>query len=333
MFWIKKATAASVALFAVFALGVGVGVSTRTVPSAEGQDRGPGTGRVGNTDPLAADIAKATADLETQLKLIEKKYQDAMTAAKFVGDKSNADRLRADADKLADEAKLIKAKLDALKSLKAGTPNPFDPNKPKPGSAPAQPNDPFAKPVAPSTALRDIALRDIQDIDKKLADVKARFDSLARDREELAKMMDAAKEKAAIIDRQAKDLQRMAQLLMDKRAELAALDTPTAGRQGGAFLELTVHGKQAFFEFSLRETDANGKEVGRVIVREPAMLVKTLARTHADPTAPKELRISAQEGASQDLVKQAIDAVKMAGFTQVKFTGTVPPEEGGHQRR
>jgi RNA polymerase sigma factor (sigma-70 family) len=325
MFWIKKATAASVALFAVFALGVGVGISTRTVPVADGQDRGPGTGRFGSTDPLADATAKAMADLEEQLNVIEARYNEANVLAIQATDKPTVEKWQKEADRLAGEVKILKAKLDALESLKAGATDQPGANKPKPGTGPLTPSDPFTKLTGQSAV--------IQDIDKQLTDLKAQLNSLARDRDELAKMMDVAREKAVAIDRQTKDIQRLAQMLLDKRAELARQDGPTAGRAGGAFLELTVHGKQAMFEFSLRETDANGKEVGRVIVREPAMLVKTLTRTHADPTAPKDLRISAQEGASYDLVKQAIDACKMAGFTQVKFTGTVPPEDVPGPRR
>ena len=52
MFWIKKATAASFAILAVFGMGIGIGVSVRQVPGAAGGD-GPGT---------TTGVASAAAD-------------------------------------------------------------------------------------------------------------------------------------------------------------------------------------------------------------------------------------------------------------------------------
>ena len=68
MFWIKKATAASVALFAVFAFGVGVGLSGRqAVGVAEGQEKGVGPGPIASVKPPVEDIEKLLADLKSVL--------------------------------------------------------------------------------------------------------------------------------------------------------------------------------------------------------------------------------------------------------------------------
>lgn len=62
MFWIKKATAASVALLAVFGFGMGIGVSVKQVPSATAGDGPP------VAVPAEADLAKFELLLAVQEK-------------------------------------------------------------------------------------------------------------------------------------------------------------------------------------------------------------------------------------------------------------------------
>ena len=77
----------------------------------------------------------------------------------------------------------------------------------------------------------------------------------------------------------------------------------------------------------MKETDSAGKEIGTVTVREPAMLQKLLARTKADPTAPKALHVIASpEVAGNGYFLSGLKVCANAGFETVKFTGYVPIE-------
>ncbi|HEV3435970.1 MAG TPA: sigma-70 family RNA polymerase sigma factor [Gemmata sp.] len=69
MFWVKKATAATVALFAVFAFGVGIGVSTHQLsPASGGEDKVAGPQPVANAEYAAdPDIDATIAELEKRI--------------------------------------------------------------------------------------------------------------------------------------------------------------------------------------------------------------------------------------------------------------------------
>ena len=68
MFWIKKATALVATVFAVFAFGIGVGITGRQVEGvAEGQEKGAGTAP--KTDSRIEDIDEAITQVEQQIKL------------------------------------------------------------------------------------------------------------------------------------------------------------------------------------------------------------------------------------------------------------------------
>lgn len=87
MFWVKKATAASVALFATFALGVGIGVGGRSDYSSATAGEGTGTGAVGEKagpvsqpkeTPPKRDFAEEIEGLELVIKIAEVERQFAI---------------------------------------------------------------------------------------------------------------------------------------------------------------------------------------------------------------------------------------------------------------
>ncbi len=80
MFWVKKATAATVALFAVFAFGVGIGVSTHQLsPASGGEDKVAVPQAVANAGPFVeedidakiAELNRKIAELDTVIRVSE----------------------------------------------------------------------------------------------------------------------------------------------------------------------------------------------------------------------------------------------------------------------
>lgn len=97
-----------------------------------------------------------------------------------------------------------------------------------------------------------------------------------------------------------------------------------SGARTGAYLELKIYAKGDRYEYSLSETDAGGKSFGTAILREQAMLQKLLARTHADPTAPKELRVVAEPNSKlAGYLVPVCKACDAAGYQSIKFTGYI----------
>ena len=84
MFWVKKATAAAFALCAVFALGTGVGLSTRTEHTgAAAQEKAPEP----RPKTAAPDPAKEIAALEREIAISQTEQQAFAVAVKAVAEK------------------------------------------------------------------------------------------------------------------------------------------------------------------------------------------------------------------------------------------------------
>jgi RNA polymerase sigma factor (sigma-70 family) len=396
MFWVKKATAATVALFATFALGVGMGVSSRGDHSAATAGDGPALGKPELTQPkppggqvprvevlekairtkesalrvleqecqviqqrvdarraskvaperLEADIealervkevcgalsaqieglraklevakaqppaapaaralAKEIAELEARLAIATERYENALRSANTAAATTlpeAAARSREDADYAAAEMKLLKDKLNSLKAASA------EEKLAKPKPAPA---DPFAKPPA-------------TEIDEKLRELRKQLDQLQDERQKLDSLKKQTDEQAAKLDKQVHDILEAAKMLQAKRAEL---DRKVEAAKPGAYLELKVSGNRVADtpqgSLALTETDASGKPIGTAVLREQAMLQKFLARAKADPTAPKELRVTIDPDATlTGWPVAALKACEAAGYTSVKFTGYV----------
>jgi RNA polymerase sigma factor (sigma-70 family) len=412
MFWVKKATATTVALFATFALGVGLGVGSRTEYSAATAGEGPGEKVLvpapQQTDETKAKLQEELARLSRLLARAERKLDVAKQAAKLVG--KNLQRAtdlgdqraaaegrealaRAERDcaaaakeceRLRDQIRAVEAKLKAIEIEKAAKPQgPATPPelanrikaleeqvaaaeaahksalegveaaKNQIEVAKKQPDGPralrdgqralaqfqsLAEETAASLQLlkRQLAaLKGIKadekpakpraaadEIEKKLRELQAQAALMQAEREKLDALRKEADAKAEEIELKVQRLREEAQALRAKRAEL---DRKVEAVRSGGYLELKVYGKDAWFEYSLSETGADGKPVGTAIVREPAMLQKLLARARADPTAPKELRLVAEPNAKSGsyLLVSVLKACDAAGYRSIKFTGYI----------
>lgn len=297
MFWIKKASALSAAVFAMFAFGVGVGMTGKQVEGvAGGQEKvsatSPTTG-----DPIAiTDLDKEIAELQKKIEVAETVHLHAMEGAELVtkkiklveskketpltqllDDLVTLSRYQENAAQAADELKVLKDKLVKLKALKAVKQKERKP-QPKNGQ------------------------RDQPRIDQ-LQKLKDEYDAMRREMELKAEKF--RKEIAAL------------------QAEMRNLDNSRRGH-----LELSITGQAGEFHFALKEIDAGDKEVGTLLVSDSTqkakMLAILLARTKADPLAPKELRVVAAPstalGGGPTMALLACDA---AGYAKVKFTGYV----------
>src|SRR5262245_30624963 len=141
MFWVKKATAASVALCAVFTLGVGIGLGTRTefvaATASEGQEKlAPDPKAKAPAPPAAGEFDKEIAELEAKirvaevyakaadadLRVAEAKYRPLLESPNPKGQVSGLNALanaQADAKAAAAELESLKKKLAALKAATA----------------------------------------------------------------------------------------------------------------------------------------------------------------------------------------------------------------------
>ena len=255
---------------------------------------------------------KQIADLEKQHWAAEEVYHHAINGVKVFATKvellksKQADpkllqqdletlaRYQQVADSAALKVKLLKDKLDKLNVAKLNADKKL-----------------MLEPKNTSPA-------EVADIDKKLDELKKRWADLQAEADSYKKRFDAlATELKAVND--------MADVLQKRRADLAK--QPAANVLSGGYLELTIHGKQAFFQYSVKEVDVNGKVIGRVIVEEPEMLQKLLARTRKDPAAPNELRVIVDPSMAQNgSITVAFKACDSAGFSTVKFTGYMPKD-------
>lgn len=318
MFWVKKATAAAAALFAVFAFGVGVGLTTRQVPHADGQVK------AGSMEPVPMStppIAPADPTVEKQLAELE-----ALLRAK-----------NAVADALGSGAKVLLEKVDRMKALGATAEEiayaraAFEEARKAAGEASKEVEN-VAQRIAELKAKIAAAQKPpaLAEVDQRIAALKAELVQLVVQRGETERDAKRIAEQLFSLRGQEARTRSELEILVAKRAELAkmAADRPAAG----AYVELTVGGPVDFttegpavrVEFTLKETDAAGKEIGTVLIREPEMLRKLLARLKKDATAPKELRVVVQpqtaNGVGPLVAFKACDA---AGFTSVKFTGHI----------
>lgn len=318
MFWIKKATAASMAACVVFALGVGVGMSGRVVDGvAGGQEKT--AAKAGETldprvikalDEEITDAQKRLARAEEvvlhaqdgieqvkkKIRLGEErkdylpahKLDDLITLSRFEGNR---------ADALA-EVRLLKDKLDKLKASKV------------------QAGKPVPKLIEPKT--------DLKRVDQRLEELRLRGETVEAEAQRIKADADLAVKRFKQLAQEGKAIEDMVAQLVQERNKLVGKKPVVAAKAAG-YLELTVRGTAPRYEFVLREFDAQGKEIGTAVFdQNGAMLAKVLARTRADSTAPTELRILASPptalGGGMWTVLKACDS---AGYKTVKFTGYV----------
>lgn len=91
----------------------------------------------------------------------------------------------------------------------------------------------------------------------------------------------------------------------------------TASKPAGAYLQLTLGGKDAAWPFQVKEFGANGKAIGTIAFENADVLGRYLTRTMKDTAGPKELRIATREDTPSNLLISAIEVCKAAGFKDI----------------
>jgi RNA polymerase sigma factor (sigma-70 family) len=117
MFWIKKATAASMAACVVFALGVGVGMSGRLVEGvAGGQDKSSAT-----SEPTGfTDRDKEIAELEAQMDAAHLRLLKALDEVVLSRDKDVRDRYQKQADDAYSQVKALRDRASKVSRIAIG---------------------------------------------------------------------------------------------------------------------------------------------------------------------------------------------------------------------
>ncbi len=331
MFWVKKATAATVALFAVFAFGVGVGVSTHQLaPASGGQD---------NTAPLKYEVPAAPserlegaveepdidailAELEEQLRATFLLYRSAMEVVKLAEDKvalgkqQKIDQKDLDKDletlgrfqKSIDDAKkkfeesrkiivMLREYRDQLE--RAGALKAAKLKQKAPPDEPA-PNKVQLKTKAPPAAP--------DDLDEKLDELKKLQAKLQLETANF-------KRNEMILQDQLKKIADEIAALKSKK-EAIAKEPPATKATGAAYFQLTVGTKDAAWPFQIKEFGSDGKAIGTTAFENAAVLGRFLTRAMKDSAAPKEVRIAAKENTPREMLASAIEVCKAAGTAQ-----------------
>ncbi len=306
MFWVKKATAATFALCAVFAMGVGVGLGTRTEhtgAAAQDNPTKPTPAKQKETQNLA-DEAKALATDYEALLQHDSKVRDALNQLTESLKKGETDpaklkltvetltKLQKEVEVNAEKMKATKAKLDQLKA--AGMP--------------------------PAPLVLDPA--DAAKIDRQLNELKAQLDVLTAERKKLADLTTDFERKAKDIDAKTKVVLEAAQRLQAMRAELGKQSGHAT--KPGAYLEIFVTGKDALWPCRVKEFGPDGKLIGSVIAEDLAILGPLLSRAAKDPNGPKEVRIATQLDTPTERLSAVVEACKQAGHQKGTVTTAVP---------
>jgi RNA polymerase sigma factor (sigma-70 family) len=264
MFWIKKATALAATVFAVFAFGIGVGITGRQVEGVvEGQEK-TALAEVSNHEVLSQAVIADILKLEEKLARI--RVQQGLV--------------------------IVGGRVDPRASWR----------------------------------VQQSRLELLEDMDLTMKEARLLM-------ERLSKQLPAQqKERGSQSDQSAK-MKRLEELKKEEEAQarelkkqLNALQTKLNPRRG--HLDLIIRGSAGYYEFALREMGADEKEVGTVVVAGTAnggrMLAILLARTKADPLAPRELRVLASPSTALGIGSiEALKACDAAGYAKVKFTGYV----------
>jgi len=321
MFWIKKATAASLAVCAVFSLGVGVGMSGRMVEGvAGGQEKtpikpeGPSSpehlrsleNEITDTEKRLARAKEVWQHAQSGVEHVERKIKLAEESGNYPPDQKLDDlitlaRFESSRDDATAEARVLLARLNLLLASKA------------------QAAKPVPRPDEPKS--------DLEIIDRRLAQLRERWETSEAEAQKLKNDAELAARRYELLAAERKAIDDAVQELVKRRAALMK-NQPAAAAKTGGYLELRISGTAAMYQFSLQEFDAAGKEIGTVAftdsMKHPAMLAKVLARTRTDSTAPTEVRVLASPptalGGGPVAALKACDA---AGYKTIKFTGYV----------
>lgn len=311
MLWIKKATAATFALCAVFVVGVGVGLGTRPSSTGAVAQDGPKSRPADPTKPAPpANSDQVSDELTRQIAVAEKRLAIQRNLLKLTSDKLELMRqlnpqagqpaeeragqrqLEAELEAGTAELQLLKAKLAKLKADK---------------TAPRQP-----------VGDKETALL-------KLDELKAQLARIEDERHQLLAQAELAKRALEVIEEKRRALQRVAETL----AAEAARDKKAATT--GWHFEITVRGEGDEFVIQEAPNDPRRSDrPGAVRTYDLGALTLLLRRAKADPNGPQEVRIRASVNTPNDVLKAVTDACKTAGFATPE---TVPAPGGDKKTR
>lgn len=313
MFWIKKATAATFALCAVFVVGVGVGLGTRTGSTgAAAQDRaGPPTDapveRAKSAPP--ADNNKLVAE---QLRVAEKQLLVRKGLAQAVGDKIDLMR------QLDPKSKPAPEDLELLRRLEAEL-APLEAERQALASYLAKLKNDKPTPAADKGGTKE----------QELDDLKAQLARIEAERARVLAQADTAKRQLAATEDQLRALEETIERVRQGGNRKPAADS---------HLELTVGGKDNTFVIrEVRSNAAKGQPaapLGPIATSDPAALAVLLARAKNDPNGPKSVTITVTEKATRESAQAAFDACK--GYENIRTFSHLPltiPHSGAENRR
>ena len=339
MFWIKKATAASFAIIAVFGMGIGIGVSVNRMPGAAGGD-GPGTttGKGSTLMPVVneEDEAKLRA-LRAELAAIEKVIVSAKAGVKLSQEKLKQSKEAREqgsgspASILQDQITLTRFEENLAQAVQ------------KRAKLFAEIDDEMEaklKPVAEQHFYEVIKLKNADAvivayiIDRRVNGPNPganRVNIVAEKRSNSLVIVNASPVDLIAIRKLLAELLNNDQLLLkqiieDQRQlvefmnmtflQMAAAQKAAASRKG--YLEITItskDAKDATLPYVIREIGADGKSVGTIYFDNLAILSRFLSRTAKDAAGPNEVQLAAPADVKYETVKAILDACKAAGFT------------------
>lgn len=352
MFWVQKATAASLGLVVVFGLGLGVGLSVQQGPRASADDTAPVVRVPVVEDDAAEDVTalvRKLTEVEEEVKVADDKARSSeeklrrvaklfaenkATLAEVADDADEVKRIKQELEKAeklrADLIARIKAMEEGKSAKKALTENRKPSGPPPSNPAEAKPEPPRKAPTPPqppqpkkSTAGNPFRSPDTAD--PKASDELKRITAQLQELEAMQQKLQADRAK----------LQADTEIIRARAAEMAAREKERAARDRGrteekverivtvraGYLEVVVGGRDAWWPCWVKEYGSDGKPVGSVICDTVPMLSRFLARTKSDPKAPQDLRVTIQPGANQDRTDAVLEACKVAGFRTTR-TGT-----------
>ncbi len=335
MFWIKKATAASFALVAVFAMGIGVGFGTRTeyVSGGDGQEKiAPDPKAKGEKkvqQPVARDFDKEIEDTQKELqtlriknleaRLVVANLKEVVEVEKANGTDSKSYREAVAALAQAQQtANNITARLEVfeerLRSLKAAKLKADKEQTPK--THPAL-TELFGKPEE----LEEQLLEETRNAERAYV-----FVALQAQQLELVKKtgtpdeikqaqakLEQAQATAAVARHRVEELKHLVAGAKAVRAPLL--------KAIGVCIEVVVIADGLY---RVREYGREGKFLGSVVAESSEALELIMTRAMKDPGGPRDLWMTVSDDQDPSAIRKAAEACKNAGFTKLAINGTLP---------
>jgi RNA polymerase sigma factor (sigma-70 family) len=331
MLWIKKATAASIALFAMFAFGVGIGVSTfQIAPAADGQEKtapAKPTAMVVEGATFTAeglDFDKILAALNEQLQQAAHQQAVAEESLKTSVEQLKTHQLRALLAKERNQPVDLK-ELEWAKDVRDRYQKDVDYSSKKTSELKdmIQKLNDYKLQYERELYLRGrLKLEAPNELDKKL-------DELRRKQFALRIKLDVENANSKLTESTLKTELRKIENEIDALVKQKELNSknPTAAKAIGGYFLLSVEAKDAAWPYVIKEYGPDGKLIGKTAFDNSAALGRFLARAMKDSSAPKEVRISAQNNTPIEMLSSAIDACKAAGVAENYFKTADPRKQ------